>query len=68
MEEMMPDVQYMDMHYDRYYLVPWPDYQKFIELDPYGAHTILADIDGNSVCFVDAMWIGLDYNDDNAKE
>lgn len=64
MEEKMPDVQYMDMNFERYYLVPWPYYQKFRELDPYGVHTIIADIDGDSVCFVEAMWVGEDYEDE----
>lgn len=60
---MLPDVQRMDMDYDTYYLVPWPHYQEFRELDSQGKYTILADIDGNSVCFVDAMWVGEDYED-----
>ena len=38
MNETMPDVQYMDMFYFRYYFVPWPDCQKFQELDKEVAH------------------------------
>ena len=40
-----PDVQYMDMNYDRYYLVPWPDYQKFEELDEESMYVIPAYVD-----------------------
>ena len=56
-----PDVQYMDMNYDRYYLVPWPDFQKFEELDPDYIHVIPAIDAGEQVCFVNAEWIGDNY-------
>ena len=63
--DILPDVQYMDMHYDRFYLVPWPDYQKFEELDEESVYVIPAYVDGQPVCCVDARWAGNDYNDEN---
>lgn len=65
MEEMMPDVQEMDMNYDRYYLVPWPDCQKFEELDEECIYVIPTYVDGEPVCFVDAEWVGRDYDDED---
>lgn len=52
------DIQYMDMNYDRYYLVPWPDFQEFMELDEEQTYVIPATVDNSPVCFVDADWIG----------
>lgn len=63
MSNTMPDIQEMDMKYDRYYLVPFPDYQKFEELDPDYIYVIPAYVDGDPVCFVDAEWVGRDYED-----
>ncbi len=62
--ENMPDVQEMDMKYERYYLVPFPDYQKFEELDGSDIYVIPAYVDGDPVCFVDAEWVGDNYNED----
>lgn len=64
MSNTMPDVQEMDMKYERFYLVPWPDYQKFEELDPEQVYVFPTYIDHKPVCFVDAMWVGNDYDDE----
>lgn len=61
----MPDVQEMDLKYERYYLVPWPDYQKFEELDPDYIYVTPAYVDGDPVCFVDAEWVGRNYDLDD---
>lgn len=58
----MPDVQEMDMKYDRYYLVPFPDCQKFEELDEESIYVIPAYVEGKPVCFVDAWWVGNNYD------
>ena len=60
-----PDVQYMDANYEKHYLVPWPDCQKFLELDEEGLYTTLVEIDGNTFCFVDPQWVANDYEDEN---
>ena len=61
MNGAMPDVQYMDMNYNRFYLVPWPDYQKFEELDPEHEHIVNVTVNHQPFCFVEAEWIGKDY-------
>ena len=63
MEKTLPDIQEMDMKYERFYLVPWPDYQKFEELDPEQVYMFPTCIDHKPVCFVDAEWVGRDYED-----
>ena len=60
MNDIMPDVQEMDMFYESYYLVPWPDYQKFEEIDPEHEHIVPVTINHKTYCFVELAWIGND--------
>ena len=62
MEERMPDIQYMDMFYFRYYFVPWPDCQKFQELDEEQVYVIPTFIGEQQGCFVNAKWVSNDYS------
>ena len=65
MNEIYPDVQYMDSIYYCYYLVPWPDYQKFEELDPEHKHIVPVTINHQPYCFVELAWVGNDYEDED---
>lgn len=61
----MPDVQEMDKKYDRYYMVPWPDCQKFDELDDEQTWTIPTYYEGQPVTFVDCDWVKENYYQDD---
>lgn len=55
----IPDIQEMDLTYDRYYLVPWPDYQKFEELAEDDDEAVIPAMIGTEpVAFVNAYWVG----------
>ena len=40
--------------YPEYYLIPWPDSQRFGEIDPEGEHTVVAFEDGD--LFAEKEW------------
>lgn len=47
--------------YTKYYFVPWPESQKFLELDTNGEHTILTE---SSDIMVECDWVdSLDSNE-----
>ncbi len=60
----LPNIKDMEENYDRYYLVPFPDCQKFEELDPNYVNIIPAYEDGLPICFVNAWWLDDDCEND----
>lgn len=51
------DVQYLDMNYDQYYFIPWPDSQILLELDPEKENWSYTDPDFPSGAFVSKEWL-----------
>ena len=66
MSNTMPNIREMDARYEKYYLVHFPDCQKFEELDDGDyIYTVPAYIDGEPVCFVDVEWVNSNYGDED---
>ena len=62
-KELMFDSQWLDMNYDKYYFVPWPDSQYYDEIDNDDA--VVRVQDG---VFVNLRWLYEDDEEDNGPE
>ncbi len=49
--------QYMDMHYEKWYLVPWPDCQIFDEMEGADEGTVPVYVDEVPATFVSQDWL-----------
>ena len=61
MTQKLPSAQEMDKKYDRYYLVPYHDCQKFDDCDGSDIWTIPTYYEGEPVTFVDREWVKANY-------
>ena len=62
-KENMFDIQHLDMNYEGYYFIPWPDSQFYEEYVGEGG-VILAE-DG---CFVNMQWIADEANNQTTDD
>lgn len=56
-EQNARDPQYMDMNYQKWYFVPWPDCQVIDEMEGAEERTVPVCIDGVLGTFVDPEWL-----------
>ena len=61
-EELMRDPQWLDMNYERYYFIPWPDSQYFSNVDDDEVVRV-----ENGV-FVSMEWLLEDENDEDGPD